>query len=179
MTNHIQSMEYKYVDIWTSIYLAIVGDKQWVCCVEWRWGAINPCAAHPPYFRPTLKYIRTIAVCTIGTRVDLYYSQWNRCINEHVTKPSTYVYICEQNCVHKRSQRRMRIYLATVSIFRIFTVLDRVSKPVWSKSGVKESRKSIDNSLPINIYLKIHANIFGYTGYISYIYHVEARKHQR
>jgi len=29
MTNHVQSMEYKYVDILTSIYLAIVGDKQW------------------------------------------------------------------------------------------------------------------------------------------------------
>ncbi|MDA8940928.1 hypothetical protein N9H34_02215 [bacterium] len=51
-------------------------------------------------------------------------------------------------------------------------MLDRVSKPVWSKSGVKESRKSIDNSLPINIYLKIYANIFGYPGHPSYIYHV-------
>ncbi len=43
-------------------------------------------------------------------------------------------------------------HLATRGIFRIFTVLDRVSKPVWSKSGVKESRKAIANSLPINIF---------------------------
>ena len=70
-----------------------------------------------------------------------------------MAKPSTYVYICEQQCVHKRLQRRMRLNLVTVSIFRIFTVLDRVIKSVWSKSGVKESRKSIDNSLPINILL--------------------------
>ena len=32
-------------------------------------------------------------------------------------------------------------------------MLERVRKPVWSKSGVKESRKSIDNSLPFNILL--------------------------
>ena len=70
-----------------------------------------------------------------------------------MAKPSTYVYICEQQYVHKRLQRRMRLNLVTVSIFRIFTVLDRVIKSVWSKSGVKESRKSIDNSLPINIFI--------------------------
>ncbi len=40
-----------------------------------------------------------------------------------MTKPSTYVYICEQQRVHKRSQRRMRLNLVTVGIFRIFTVL--------------------------------------------------------
>ena len=60
-----------------------------------------------------------------------------------------------------------------MSIFRIFTVLDRVSKPVWSKSGVKESRKSIDNSLPINIFLKINAIGLGYPRERSYIYQVE------
>ena len=75
--------------------------------------------------------------------------------------------------VHDCSQRRLRLNLDTRDIFRIFTVLDRVSKPVWSKSGVKESRESIDNSLPINIFLKIHAIKFGYPGEGSYIYHVE------
>ena len=44
-----------------------------------------------------------------------------------MTKPSTYVYICEQQCVHKRSQRRMRLNLVTVSIFRIFTVSGQIS----------------------------------------------------
>ena len=47
-----------------------------------------------------------------------------------MTKPSTYVYICEQQCVHKRSQRRMRLNLDTVSIFRIFTVLEQLSATV-------------------------------------------------
>ena len=47
-----------------------------------------------------------------------------------MTKPSTYVYICEQQRVHKRSQRRMRLNLVTVSIFRIFTVLEHLSATV-------------------------------------------------
>ena len=95
-----------------------------------------------------------------------------------MAKPSTYVYICEQQCVHKRLQRRMRLNLVTVSIFRIFTVLDRVIKSVWSKSGVKESQKAIANSLPINIYLKIHAIKLGYPGYISYLHRIGANKHR-
>ena len=44
-----------------------------------------------------------------------------------MTMPSTYVYICEQQCVHKRLQRNMRLNLATVGIFRIFTVLEQLS----------------------------------------------------
>ena len=40
-----------------------------------------------------------------------------------MTKPNIYVCICEQQCVHKRSQRRLRLNLVTVDIFRIFTVL--------------------------------------------------------
>jgi len=44
-----------------------------------------------------------------------------------VTIPSTYVYICEQKCVHKRSQRRLQLNLATRDIFRIFTMLEQVS----------------------------------------------------
>ena len=44
-----------------------------------------------------------------------------------MAKPSTYVYICEQQCVHKRLQRRMRLNLATRDIFRIFTVLEQIS----------------------------------------------------
>ena len=44
-----------------------------------------------------------------------------------MTKPSTYVYICEQKCVHKRSQRRLRLNLVTVDIFRIFTVSGQIS----------------------------------------------------
>ena len=47
-----------------------------------------------------------------------------------MAKPSTYVYICEQQCVHKRSQRRMRLNLDTVSIFRIFTVLEQLSATI-------------------------------------------------
>ena len=47
-----------------------------------------------------------------------------------MAKPSTYVYICEQQCVHKRSQRRMRLNLATVDIFRIFTVLEQLSATI-------------------------------------------------
>ena len=47
-----------------------------------------------------------------------------------MTKPSTYVYICEQKCVHKRSQRRLQLNLATRDIFRIFTMLEQVSATV-------------------------------------------------
>jgi len=36
---------------------------------------INPFMARANPFRPTLKYILEIAVSTIGTRVDLSYSQ--------------------------------------------------------------------------------------------------------
>ena len=92
--------------------------------------------------------------------------------------PNICIYICEQQRVHKRSQRRMRLNLATALIFRIFTVLDRVSKSVWSKSGVKESRKAIANSLPINIHLKIHAIKLGYPGYLSYLHRIGANKHR-
>ena len=44
-----------------------------------------------------------------------------------MTKPSTYVYICEQQCVHKRLQRNMRLNLDTRGIFRIFTVSGQIS----------------------------------------------------
>ena len=44
-----------------------------------------------------------------------------------MTIPSTYVYICEQQYVHKRSQRRLHLNLATVDIFRIFTVSGQIS----------------------------------------------------
>ena len=47
-----------------------------------------------------------------------------------MAKPSTYVYICEQQCVHKRLQRNMRLNLATRDIFRIFTVLEQISATV-------------------------------------------------
>ena len=44
-----------------------------------------------------------------------------------MTKPSTYVYICEQKHVHKRSQRRLQLNLDTRDIFRIFTVSGQIS----------------------------------------------------
>ena len=44
-----------------------------------------------------------------------------------MTMPNICIYICEQQCVHKRSQRRMRLNLATVDIFRIFTVSGQIS----------------------------------------------------
>ena len=50
-----------------------------------------------------------------------------------MTKPSTYVYIYEQKCVHKRSQRRLQLNLATRDIFRIFTMLEHVSTIVKIK----------------------------------------------
>ena len=50
-----------------------------------------------------------------------------------MTIPSTYVYICEQKCVHKRSQRRLQLNLATRDIFRIFTMLEQVSTGVKIK----------------------------------------------
>jgi len=47
-----------------------------------------------------------------------------------MAKPSTYVYICEQQCVHKHLQRNMRLNLATRDILRIFTMLEQVSTSV-------------------------------------------------
>ena len=73
-------------------------------------------------FRPTLKYIRRIAVSAIGTRVNLSYSQWPGIKNEHVTKPNVFTYVYEQQYVHKRSQRRLQLNLDTRDIFRIFTL---------------------------------------------------------
>jgi len=44
-----------------------------------------------------------------------------------MTMPNICIYICEQQRVHKRSQRRMRLNLATRDIFRIFTVSGQIS----------------------------------------------------
>jgi len=44
-----------------------------------------------------------------------------------MTIPSNTTRICEQQCVHKRSQRNMRLNLATAVIFRIFTVSGQIS----------------------------------------------------
>ena len=44
-----------------------------------------------------------------------------------MTMPNICIYICEQQRVHKRSQRNMRLNLATVDIFRIFTVSGQIS----------------------------------------------------
>ena len=55
--------------------LDIVSDKRYGCYVEWERNGINPFTARSNPFRPTLKYIRTIAVFTIGICGDLSYSQ--------------------------------------------------------------------------------------------------------
>ena len=47
-------------------------------------------------------------------------------------------------------------------------MLERVRKPVWSKSGVKESRKSIDNSLPFNILLITKLCEFNFSNRVEY-----------
>ena len=63
--------------------------------MRWDEGDINPFIARATPLRPTLKYIRGIALSTIGTRVDLSYSQFIRVINEDMTIPSD-VHECSQ-----------------------------------------------------------------------------------
>jgi hypothetical protein len=88
---------------------------------------VNPFPARAKPLRQTLKYIRRIAVSAIGTRVDLSYSQWPGIKNGHVTKPNVFTYVYEQNTVHKRSQRRLHLNLATRDRVRIFTLSEQVS----------------------------------------------------
>lgn len=83
---------------------------------------VNPFTLQAKPLRLTLKYICRIALSTIGTRVDLSYSQWPGIKNEHVTMPNVFTYVYEQQYVHKRSQRRLQLNLDTRDIFRIFTL---------------------------------------------------------
>ena len=53
--------------------------------------------------------------------------------------PNICIHICEQQCVHKRSQRNMRLNLATVDIFRIFTVSGQISTVI--NKGYEINRK--------------------------------------
>ena len=114
---------YKYNHIWRYLNVYIIGDKQWVWCVDWDEVSINPVTALTTPIRLTPKVYTRIALFTFATRVHFSYPQWNGRINEHMTMPNICIYICEQKHVHKRSQRNMRLNLVTVDIFRIFTVL--------------------------------------------------------
>jgi len=69
-----------------------------------------------------------------------------RTLTEDMTIPNNTTRICEQQHVHKRLQRNMRLNLATAVVFRIFTVLEHISVNVKLKYANFNQKQSKQRS---------------------------------
>ena len=67
-----------------------------------------------------------------------------------MTIPNVFTYVYEQKCVHKCSQRRLQLNLATRDILRIFTMLEQVSTDVKIKVMSKHFTAAVETALFFN-----------------------------